>query len=512
MRKINLKAHLLFATLIVFTMFTSCSKDSAGVNPSNPKLTNTSLSNVSYTATTVVTVPPSTPTGSILREEWDNVVGNDVSEIPLTTTPTSSSQYTSLEGPVNDADEYGDRMRGYIYAPETGNYTFWVAADDATQLWLSTDYNPANKVLIASNLSWTNYHQFNKFSSQQSVQITLQAGKAYYIEILHKQGAGGANLSVQWQLPDNTIETSIPGKRLSPYVPASTSTYTVSQPLFLYEKHDTTISGMSINGGTVPAIFLSKCYNITITGNKLGNSTDVGVHLYECYNITVTNNYITNSSTGVYAEQTTAGGIVVTNNQFLNMQGPFPRGQFVQFNNVSGSNNSISNNKCQENPGQSLNSQEGINIYQSNGTSSSPILVNSNWILGGGPGSASGGLQLGDSGGSYIYASNNIIVNPGQMGIAISGGNHISVVNNEIYAQAQYFTNVGIVVYDGISGQYPTNATVSGNLVNFTNSNNYLNNAWLAPNTTTPIGWNTTNTWGANINSSILPASIVTAQ
>jgi len=138
-------------------------------------------------------------------------------------------------------------------------------------------------------------------------------------------------------------------------------------------------------------------------------------------------------------------------------------------------------------------------------------LVNANWILGGGPGSASGGLQLGDSGGSYIYASNNIIVNPGQMGIAISGGDHISAVNNQIYARSQYFTNVGIVVYDGISGQFATNTTVSGNQVNFTNSNNYLNNAWLAPGEATPVGWNG-NAWGTNINESILPASIVSTQ
>jgi len=511
MKKINLSKSIFYTFLIPAFFIASCNKEMSSVAP-ELKLSNTTSINRSLDPV-ANSGPPSSPTGSILREEWDNVTGNDVSEIPLTSTATSISQYTSLEGPVNDKDEYGDRMRGYIYPPETGTYTFWVAGDDAAQLWLSTSSIPINKVLIASNLSWTEYHQFNKFSSQQSAQITLQAGQAYYIEVLHKQGGGGANLTVQWKLPDNTLELPIPGKRLSPYstVTTSSSSLTVSQPLFLYNKHDTTISGLSINGGTVPAIFLSKCYNITITGNKLVNSTDVGIHLYECYNIAVSNNYISNVSCGVYAEQTTDGGIAVTNNQFLNMEGPFPRGQFVQFNTVNGANNSITNNKCQENPGQSINSQEGINLYKSNGTPSSPILVNANWILGGGPGSASGGLQLGDSGGSYIYASNNIIVNPGQMGIAISGGDHISAVNNQIYARSQYFTNVGIVVYDGIPGQFATNATVSGNQVNFTNSNNYLNNAWLAPGEATPVGWNN-NAWGANINASILPASIVSAQ
>ncbi|MDB5007722.1 MAG: hypothetical protein JWQ84_725 [Mucilaginibacter sp.] len=510
MRKINLKTCFFYASLTLATIVTSCNKEST-LAPAGVKQSNVSFSTRNLAAVTVP-VPPSSPTGSILREEWDNITGNDVSEIPLTNTPTSSSQYTALEGPVDNSLQYGDRMRGYIYPPQTGTYTFWVAGDDATQLWLSTDYNPANKVLIAYSLSWTNYHQFNKLSSQRSVQITLKAGQAYYIEVLHKQGGGGTSVSVQWQLPDNSVEMPIPGKRLSPYVNASSSpSYTASQPIYLNNQHDITISGLSINGGTVPAIFLSNCYNITITGNKLVNSTDVGIHTFQCYNININNNYISNVAGGVYAEQTTNGGIVVTNNQFLNMQGPFPRGQYVQFNSVNGANNSISNNKCQNILGQS-NPQEGINLYKSNGTPSSQILVNGNWILGGGPGSATGGLQLGDSGGSYIYASNNIMVNPGQMGIAISGGNNISVVNNKVYSKSQYFSNVGIVDYFGIPGQPAnTNCTVSGNLVNFTNAQNYQNPAWLAPNEPLPTGWNG-NSWGANIDASILPSNIVTPQ
>ena len=42
-------------------------------------------------------------------------------------------------------------MRGYIKAPVTGNYIFWIASDDNSELWLSTiNDNPVNKVNIAS--------------------------------------------------------------------------------------------------------------------------------------------------------------------------------------------------------------------------------------------------------------------------------------------------------------------------------------------------------------------------
>ncbi|HWZ16349.1 MAG TPA: right-handed parallel beta-helix repeat-containing protein [Mucilaginibacter sp.] len=284
------------------------------------------------------------------------------------------------------------------------------------------------------------------------------------------------------------------------------ATFTASSPINLNGSHDITISGKSINGGTVPAITLSNCYNVHITANSLGNSSDVGIYLYNCYNITIDNNFVTNVAGGVYVDHSTGGGIIVTANQFLNMQGPAPRGQFVQFNTVSGGNNSITYNKCQNILGQS-SSQEGINLYKSNGSASSPILVDNNWIEGGGPNSASGGIQLGDNGGSYEVASNNILVNPGQMGISISGGDHHSVINNTIYAGSQSFTNVGLVVW-GQAGYAVTNSTVSGNKVNFKSSTGAQNDYWLASGEYTPSGWNTNN-WKASVDASVLPATIV---
>lgn len=287
----------------------------------------------------------------------------------------------------------------------------------------------------------------------------------------------------------------------------SLNAYTPASVINLNGSHDITISGKAINGGGIPAITLSNCYNVHITQNSLGNSTDVGIKLYNCYNITIDYNFITNSSAGVYVDTSPNGGIIVDNNQFLNINGPFPRGQFVQFNTVSGANNSISNNKCENIFGQS-NPQEAFNLYKSNGTPTSPIRVNANWIRGGGPAASGGGIQLGDNGGSYEVASNNILVNPGQMGISISGGSHQSAINNTIYAKQQSFTNVGIVVWAQL-GYTITNCTVSGNKVKYINHEYYENDNWLASGESTPAGWNT-NIWSANVDASILPALIIT--
>ncbi|MDF2432095.1 MAG: hypothetical protein JWP44_1726 [Mucilaginibacter sp.] len=507
----NLKRRMGYAFFAFFhalIILTSCKKDSTTLPAGTLSATN------SLSTSAVV----SGGMGTILREEWANVTGNDVVNIPVNSTPTSTSQLTSLEGPQNHGNNYGDRIRGYIYPPTNGNYTFWIAGDDAGELWLSTDSNPANKVKIASMLSWTNYREWNKFASQKSVSMPLLANHKYYIEVLHKQGQGGDNISVQWRLPSSKLETPIPGSRLSPFNTTSSSSssassssssisYTASGAINLTGAHDLTISGKSIAGGSVPAICLTNCYNIHITNCKLYNSSDVGVNLYNCKNITIDYNYFTNVSTGVYVDQTSQGGIIVDNNQFLNMVGPYPRGQFVQFNTVSGANNSISNNKGVNILGQS-SPEDAISLYQSNGTPSSPIMIANNWIMGGGPSNSGGGIMLGDNGGSYLTATGNILVNPGEYGMAIAGGDHNTITNNTIYGKSQYFTNVGIYV-NSINGYTVTNATVTNNAVNFFNASNYNNNCWLAPGDSTPTGWNS-NSWGANINESVLPATFLT--
>ena len=45
----------------------------------------------------------------------------------------------SAEDPPNSGDNYGQRMRALLLPPVTGSYVFWIAADDGSALFLSTD-------------------------------------------------------------------------------------------------------------------------------------------------------------------------------------------------------------------------------------------------------------------------------------------------------------------------------------------------------------------------------------
>jgi Chitobiase/beta-hexosaminidase C-terminal domain/PA14 domain/Divergent InlB B-repeat domain/HYDIN/CFA65/VesB-like, Ig-like domain/FlgD Ig-like domain len=157
--------------------------------------------------------------GFISREVWTGTGGTSVASIPLGTPPSLTDTLPSFEAPVNWADNYGTRLRGYLTPPATGNYTFWIASDDNSELWLSMNDNPTNKLKIAWVLDYTDSRQWNKFASQKA-EIWLEQGRRYYIEALQKEAGGGDNLAVGWAKPDEATSVPsqvIPGSALSPF-------------------------------------------------------------------------------------------------------------------------------------------------------------------------------------------------------------------------------------------------------------------------------------------------------
>ena len=160
--------------------------------------------------------------GTILREYWTGISGGSVwhltSNANYPDNPAGQDELTGFEVPANWADNYGTRVRGYVHPPESGFYTFWLASNDNSELWLSTDAYPPGATLIASVVGWTNSLQWDKYPSQQSEEVYLSAGQKYYIEALQKESSGDDHLAVAWQRTGGTFEGPIPGARLSPWV------------------------------------------------------------------------------------------------------------------------------------------------------------------------------------------------------------------------------------------------------------------------------------------------------
>lgn len=291
-----------------------------------------------------------------------------------------------------------------------------------------------------------------------------------------------------------------------------TGSYKKSSPIEYVNKSNIVIEGMEFSPSNTYAIVLWNCKNVVIKNCKFTSAPNIrAVYIEKGDNVTIVDCTFEDVYEGVLVERST-NNIKVEHNNFKNIRGKLDGGAYfataVQFNRVSGSGNSISYNAIENIQGQS-SPEDIINLFASNGTPSSPIMVRENWLRGGGPNLSGGGINLGDHGGSYQIAEKNILVNPGQYGMAISGGHDMIIRDNKIYGKRQSFTNVGLIATNwtpNLGNAY--NITVERNQINWTNKDGNINTLWSPAKKGEIIGWES-NKHDASLNESILPKDIL---
>ncbi|WP_298653475.1 right-handed parallel beta-helix repeat-containing protein [uncultured Proteiniphilum sp.] len=205
--------------------------------------------------------------------------------------------------------------------------------------------------------------------------------------------------------------------------------------------------------------------------------------------------------------------IRIFSNDFHNIKGSLvnvKKGGPVQFAYCTGGGY-----RCQDNAIEQVRDESSIidhiSAFNSMFDASNPYIVRNNWIRGGGPSPSSGGILLGDYGGSNMIMEDNILVNPGQYGIAVAGGSNMVMRRNKVYGEQLPWSNVGIVVVnwtwqtDGPS----ENITVAHNRVNWIGSHGGDAPFWVWEEMQWPIGWDTNTFQDPTITPNILPAEIV---
>ena len=169
--------------------------------------------------------------GLWLTDFWSGISGSSVGDLlnsskffnepdSVTFKPLSELKFTGAYS--------ASRSRAYLTPPVSGDYTFWLSARTSADLWLSSDltqgkYAKQRLAAIGTDLGhgngigWNEPNLWDRFASQQSAPVHLEAGQAYYLEIDHKSGSNGeSHTSLAWAC-NGGLRQTIPDAAFSSY-------------------------------------------------------------------------------------------------------------------------------------------------------------------------------------------------------------------------------------------------------------------------------------------------------
>lgn len=153
---------------------------------------------------------------------------------------------------------------------------------------------------------------------------------------------------------------------------------------FIYEQSGVVIENLQFENIEGIALYIKKSNNIIVRKCFFNKAANEAINIESSANITIENCLFNGVESGVYVMESQT--IKVSGNQFVNVRKRVDdsRGQFVQFNKVTGTGNVIGNNRGENFPDES-NPEDLISLYRSSGTVSSPVSIRNNMFRGGGP-------------------------------------------------------------------------------------------------------------------------------
>lgn len=262
------------------------------------------------------------------------------------------------------------------------------------------------------------------------------------------------------------------------------------------------VSKKSFNFASGKDISCINCSLVVLDGCYFGDQpNDYGVYILNCPNVTVKNCLFANNGTSLYIVGCN-GSINVHSNGYLNNTSSVFIPHAIQFDNCAGTIKVDSN--YMRNFWGYNNIEDQISLYQSNGSSGNPILVQDNFVNGGGPSPSATGMIAGDGGhSSYQSFLRNKIANPQYIGLEVVDGNFIVVDHNQVFEARNSISNIGMSVQDSY-GDTCKNITFTNNKINWTKNDGTTNNYWNSGQCSNVI-FDGTNTFGQTLASMNIP-------
>ncbi len=200
-------------------------------------------------------------TGLVVYERWNGIGGTALNDTTTNVVNERAADVTSVvagfQAPTGVANDFVARLTTYFVPATTGDYVFFMSADDGAHLYLSTDENPANAKRIAAEPQWNDPRQW-RLTARRNVDspenrsdtyletewatgntISLTAGRRYFMQLYYKEGGGGDNAGATMSLasavtdtnPANGSETTMTGSLIGNFVdPTTLPPILVSRP------------------------------------------------------------------------------------------------------------------------------------------------------------------------------------------------------------------------------------------------------------------------------------------
>lgn len=175
-------------------------------------------------------------------------------------------------------EQYGGRLRALFIPPTSGNWVFYLSSDDAGQLFFNPNgASEDGKILVQNETGCC-----NPYSAHATAPFALEAGRAYYLEAIYKEGGGGDYCHV-WAGPEGVLPPSaaaaalteadaIPGSMLGAVAaPANVAgTFTITQQPADQQAVANSVATFSV--GTSTDAF--KCYKWFRNGVEIPNANN----------------------------------------------------------------------------------------------------------------------------------------------------------------------------------------------------------------------------------------------
>lgn len=174
------------------------------------------LFSAALTGTAADPRPEEFPSG-VVRELWFGIPGGSIRDLThrkVFETPSADVRKIGRLDVENQGDQYGARYSTLLRVPVTGEYRLYLSSDDSAELWLGKDATQKDMSCIATVKGYSDKHNWSNQPNQASEPVRLEAGRFYYLVVIHKEDDGKDHMAVAWSGPDIPQAVLIPESAL----------------------------------------------------------------------------------------------------------------------------------------------------------------------------------------------------------------------------------------------------------------------------------------------------------